>query len=72
MTQIIPLPHYYACLLRIWRENETDPWRVLIQHPNSDEPLLFPDLLAAFAYIEIRLARGRAGADRTMPTEELD
>lgn len=44
--------HYYACLMRIWREDEDAPWRVLIQHVSSSERILFPDLLAAFAFIE--------------------
>lgn len=48
--------HYYACLMRIWREDEDAPWRVLIQHVSSNERLLFPDLLAAFAFIEGELA----------------
>jgi hypothetical protein len=57
VTQDIPLPHYYACLLRVWRENDADPWRVLIQHARSDEQLLFSDLLAAFAFIEAQLGK---------------
>jgi hypothetical protein len=57
VTHDIPLPHYYACLLRVWRENDADPWRVLIQHARSDEQLLFSDLLAAFAFIEAQLAK---------------
>lgn len=61
MSQEPPRPHYYACLLRIWREDGSDPWRASIQHPHSGERILFPDVLAAFAYIETQLHEvGRA------------
>lgn len=47
---------YYACLMRIWREDDSLPWRVQLQHVSAGEPLLFPDLLAAVAFIEAQLA----------------
>lgn len=57
MADSNPLPlRYYSCLMRLWREDESLPWRVQLQHAGTSKPLLFPDLLAALAFIEGQLS----------------
>jgi hypothetical protein len=43
--------HYQAYLVRLWRESDTDPWRVTIQHIQTQEKQHFASLPAYIAFL---------------------
>jgi len=44
--------NYLAYLLRLWRENETAPWRASLEAPGLAEPRAFPNLVALLKFLE--------------------
>lgn len=38
------LRRYHSFLLRIWREDESTPWRIQIENPHTEEVIGFPSL----------------------------
>lgn len=44
--------NYLAYLLRLWRENETTPWRASLEAPGQPEPLVFSGLVALLRFLE--------------------
>ncbi|HRQ25345.1 MAG TPA: hypothetical protein PLF42_18100 [Anaerolineales bacterium] len=43
--------NYHAYLLRIWREEESMPWRVQIEDPTTDETVGFPTLAELLSFL---------------------
>lgn len=43
--------YYQSYLVRLWREEATVPWRVVVTHVPTGEQQHFPTLDACFAYI---------------------
>ena len=44
-------PHYYAYLLRIWREGVPYHWRALLEDPSSGERLGFDSVQALIDFL---------------------
>jgi len=43
---------YQAYLVRLWRDSQTDPWRVTVRSVLSTEHLQFADLESMCAYLQ--------------------
>ena len=50
--QRIPAAYYQAYLVRLWRNEEGEPWRVIVTHILTGEVRHFLNLAAFLAYIE--------------------
>ncbi len=44
--------HYHAYLLRIWRDDESTPWRVQLENPHTGTLHGFASLEAMYAFLE--------------------
>ena len=44
--------NYYAYLLRLWRENDSAPWRLTLQDSRTGEKIGFADLAQFTTYLE--------------------
>jgi hypothetical protein len=47
-----PRSHYQSYVLRLWRSNEGEPWRVMLERIDSHERLGFADLEGLFAFLK--------------------
>lgn len=45
---------YQSYLLRIWRENDSLPWRAQVENPSTNETHGFPTLKALLVFLEER------------------
>jgi len=55
---VIPLRHYHAYLLRVWREDELTPWRVQLENPHTHEVLGFPTLEKLLIFLDEKFPAG--------------
>ena len=56
--------NYHAYLIRLWRDNEQQPWRAELILPQSGEAQRFAAPEQAYAYLQQQLEQGC----RTLPT----
>ena len=49
-------PRYMAFLLRVWREDSPESWRITLENPHSGERHGFRSLQALFAFLEEHMA----------------
>ncbi len=47
-------PHYFAYLLRLWRDGETAAWRASLEAPGHAGIVTFPDLEALVAFLKVQ------------------
>ena len=53
---------YLAYLVRLWRDDETSPWRARVEEPHTGDRQAFPDLQSLFAFLEEETGTGREAA----------
>jgi len=63
---------YHAFLLRLWRENNTAPWRFAIQQHQDHEPLGFATLNELLTFLHYLMQLDGATGIKPIPTEQLD
>ena len=49
------MPNYHAYLIRLWREDEQQPWRAELVSPQSGEARRFATPEQAYAYLQQKL-----------------
>lgn len=47
--------NYHAYLLRVWRENDAEPWRATLENPHTGERLAFAGADRLLAYLSGQL-----------------
>lgn len=48
---------YHVYLLRLWRDDESTPWRIQVEEPHTGGMLAFPDLESLFAFLRRQTGR---------------
>ena len=47
--------NYYAFLLRLWRENDSSPWRAALENPHTSEKHTFSTLEQLWTYVQTQI-----------------
>lgn len=55
-------PNYHAYLLRVWRENDHEPWRATLENPHTGERLAFAGADRLLAYLNQQWSSGNPSA----------
>jgi hypothetical protein len=58
---------YLAFLLRMWRENESTPWRATLENAHTNEQHVFADLIDLYTFLETVTGKGKGevGGERS-------
>ncbi|MBI3172670.1 MAG: hypothetical protein HYZ25_03055 [Chloroflexi bacterium] len=68
---MIPRSEYHVYLLRLWRDDESTPWRIQVQDPHTDETLVFTDLENLFAFLRQQAGKGKSHTEDDRPVIEF-
>ena len=60
--------NYHAYLLRVWRENDHEPWRVTLENPHTGERLAFAGVERLLAYFQQQWPSADPGAACLAPS----
>ena len=52
MNPPMPSREYHVYLLRLWRDDESTPWRIQAEDPHTGEMFGFADLESLFAFLQ--------------------
>ena len=63
-------PNYHAYLLRVWRENDREPWRATLENPHTGERLAFAGADRLLAYLSQQWPSADPGAACLAPPIE--
>ena len=44
--------NYFAYMLRLWRDDEHSPWRVMLENPHTGQSLGFSSMTALYAFLD--------------------
>lgn len=64
---MVPRSEYHVYLLRLWRDDESTPWRIQVKDPRTDETLAFTDLESLFAFLRQQTGQGKSHTEDDRP-----
>jgi hypothetical protein len=67
LEKLMEDPGYHAYLVRVWRDDETTPWRASIEDAHTGESRGFASLEALFAFMRSQAAAVDSGRSRPGP-----
>ncbi|MFQ5399783.1 MAG: hypothetical protein ACE5E7_09320 [Anaerolineae bacterium] len=63
---------YQAFLLRLWRDDEQQPWRASLEDPHTGEQCGFANLEQLFAYLKEQTASGTGGLNEQIQDQSTN
>ncbi len=64
---MIPRSKYHVYLLRLWRDDESTPWRIQVKDPHTDEAFAFADLESLLAFLRRQTGWGESHTEDDRP-----